>query len=102
MGARKRWMPWEDALLRECERTEEAYTALARRLCRTLIAVKVRKAKQCPLGIKHERWTPEQDAMVRELYARRRALHREMEAAIGRPAHHVVARGEMLAWREAR
>ena len=70
MPALKRWEPWEDALLRQGERTTAADTALGRRLGRSPKAVRVRRSRIDPLGRPHERWTPAQDEAVTEHYRR--------------------------------
>ena len=98
----RRWT-WEDEqeVLRT-ERTQPAMEALARRLNRTVVAVWVRRNRLEPLGRRHTRWTPAEDQKVLRLYAKLQAVHREMEAAIGRPAGHVIARAHDLAVRARR
>ena len=97
MPALKRWEPWEDALLRQGERTTAADTALGRRLGRSPKAVRVRRSRIDPLGRPHERWTPAQDEAVTEHYRR----FNEFARSIGRTTHHVMERGAILARRRA-
>ena len=86
--------------MRSClqsERTTAADTALARKLCRTPIAVRIRRWRISPLGRPCERWTPAQDEAVTEHWERCNAFC----ASIGRTTHHVMERGAILARRRA-
>ena len=97
MLSRKRWEPWEDALVLEGERTREADIALAREICRSPNAVRVHRARIASVGRPHERWTPEEDEAVTDHYAR----FCEFCESIGRTSHHVMERGAILARRRA-
>ena len=97
MPALKRWEPWEDALVLQSERTTQADTELARKLCRTPTAGRIRRQRVSPLGRPHDRWTPAQDEAVTEHWER----FNEFCASIGRTSHHVMECGAYLARRRA-
>ena len=68
MGGRA-WAPEEDLAVCKCPRHVAAFEVLGRRLGRTTEAVSIRKHRLMPLGIKQERWTRQQDAIIREWIA---------------------------------
>ena len=97
MPAFKRWEPWEDHLVLKGERTTASDTELARKLCRTPHAVRIRRHRIAALGRPCDRWTEDQDKAVTEHWKG----FNEFAASIGRTTHHVMERGAYLARRES-
>ena len=88
-GARKPWEGWEDDLVRQCERTEAAYAALAARLSRTPCAVTCR-ASLLRLDKAHRSVYSDDDRRaILDWYAQRKALDRAICARLGKTVEEV-------------
>ena len=96
-GSYKLWEPWEDKLALACPRTSEAYVELAERIGRTPTAVAQRRHRLGPIGRSHERWSPDEDALVLAHYM----ATLEFRERLGRGYGAIMQRGRLLAKRDA-